>query len=77
MTLFIALLRYIPSFFARLQGKYFPSRFEVVAQQYLQLSNDKAKEVMKEAGLDLKDLDVNSSVGTMNERDVLSVLGKS
>ncbi|KAK1219996.1 hypothetical protein PQX77_017258 [Marasmius sp. AFHP31] len=73
-TFFVALQRQIPSFFASLQEKYFPLDFQLVAQRYLQLSNEKAKEVMKEAGLDINELDQNESVGSGNERDVLSVL---
>ncbi|KAK1221467.1 hypothetical protein PQX77_015701 [Marasmius sp. AFHP31] len=73
-TFLMALQRWTPSSFASLQAKYFPLDFQLVAQRYLQLSNEKAKEVMKEAGLDIGELDQNESVGSSNERDVLSVL---
>ena len=75
MTLLMSLPRYIPSWLAYLQGKYYPVAFESMAQRYLQLSNQKAKEVMREAGLDLEDPNENAPVGSGNERDVLSVLG--
>ncbi|KAL0566665.1 hypothetical protein V5O48_015342 [Marasmius crinis-equi] len=73
-TLLMALPRYIPTFISSFQGKYFPSEVERIAHRYLTLSNQKAKEVMKEAGLDIEDLGDNQIVGANNERDVLSVL---
>ncbi|KAL0061708.1 hypothetical protein AAF712_011462 [Marasmius tenuissimus] len=65
----MALPRYIPSFLASLQGEYLPTAIEKISQRYLKLSNEKSKELMNEAGLDL------DSVGHAGkERDVLSVL---
>ncbi|KAG7087879.1 hypothetical protein E1B28_011927 [Marasmius oreades] len=77
MTLAVALPRYIPDAVATWQAKNFPVYFDRIAKRYLEVSNQKAREVMKEAGLDLSgggETDEEVPIGTGTERDVLSIL---
>ncbi|KAK1236103.1 hypothetical protein PQX77_000647 [Marasmius sp. AFHP31] len=69
-TLLVALPRHFTSFFASLQAKYFPTAMDQSCQRYRQLSNEKAQDMMKEAGLESEE-SVDS--GKL-ERDVLSIL---
>ncbi|KAG7090321.1 hypothetical protein E1B28_011917 [Marasmius oreades] len=76
MTLAVALPRYIPDAVAAWQAKNFPVYAEKIAKRYLEFSNQKAREVMKEAGLDLNGDGGTDDVpiGTGTEKDVLSIL---
>ncbi|KAG7090319.1 hypothetical protein E1B28_011916 [Marasmius oreades] len=76
MTLVAAVPRYVPDAVAAWQAKNFPVNGEKIAKRYLELSNQKAREVMKEAGLDLNGDGETDDVpiGTGTEKDVLSVL---
>ncbi|KAK7030992.1 hypothetical protein VNI00_010220 [Paramarasmius palmivorus] len=72
------MLQYIPSWLSAWQNQYLPTASERIAKRYLEVSNEKAREVMHKSGLSFG---VNSEseelLLTGKERDVLSVLVKA
>ncbi|KAF9257231.1 cytochrome P450 [Marasmius fiardii PR-910] len=74
MTALSAIPRYIPDSIAAWQAKRFPNPAEKIAKRYLDVSNEKAREVMKEAGLDLSGHADEVPIGTAAEKDILSIL---
>ena len=51
MTLLMAVPRYIPDSVAAWQAKYLPFSAEKVARRYLEVSHGKAREVLKQSGM--------------------------
>uniref|UniRef100_A0A0W0F7E9 Cytochrome p450 n=1 Tax=Moniliophthora roreri TaxID=221103 RepID=A0A0W0F7E9_MONRR len=76
-----ASLRYIPSWFSNFQHRYFPAPVEKIADRYLTMACEKAREVMRESGLSLEgdseDEKAEEMVLTGKEKDVLSILVKA
>ncbi|EEB91587.1 hypothetical protein MPER_10031, partial [Moniliophthora perniciosa FA553] len=73
-----ASLRYIPSWFSNFQHRHFPTPVEKIADRYLTMACEKAREVMQENGLTLESGDENKEAEEMvltgKEKDVLSIL---
>ncbi|KAF9255581.1 cytochrome P450 [Marasmius fiardii PR-910] len=76
MTALLAIPRYIPDSINAWQAKRFPNSAEKIAKRYLDVSYEKAREVMKENGLDLSGDGETDEVpiGKGAERDILSIL---
>ncbi|KAF9257647.1 cytochrome P450 [Marasmius fiardii PR-910] len=72
-----AVARYIPDGVISWQSQRFPIYAEKIAKQYQEQSYEKAKEVLREAGVDLSHFGENDEVpiGTGTEKNFLSVLG--
>ncbi|KAG7086137.1 hypothetical protein E1B28_002096 [Marasmius oreades] len=77
MTLIQAILRHIPDSIVSWKTKHFPFHGDKVVKRFLEVSNEKAREFLKKAGLDL-DLDSNEAKDeTGMERDILSILARA
>ncbi|KAG7093241.1 hypothetical protein E1B28_006927 [Marasmius oreades] len=80
ITLAQAIMRYIPESVSSWQGDHFPMSTEKVIKRYLRLSTERAREVLKEAGLYLDHRTVDNgndgapAIGTGREKDILSIL---
>ncbi|KAK7030981.1 hypothetical protein VNI00_010208 [Paramarasmius palmivorus] len=77
-VLAVCMLQYIPPWLSAWQNQHFPTPVEKIAKRYLELSNEKAREVMHDSGLSFElSSEVEELLLTGKERDVLSVLVKA